>query len=111
MNFSEYENRASKTAIYPGKKSVIGIAYASLGLSGEAGEVAEKIKKCIRDEQGIMSDERRAALKKELGDCLWYLNAMAQELDLSLTEIAEANLEKLESRQERGTLQGSGDDR
>lgn len=87
------------------------IAYAALGLGGEAGEVLEKIKKLVRDDEGFMTPERQDALKKELGDILWYLAEVATQARLDLNDVAQANLDKLRSRQERGVLQGSGDDR
>ena len=87
------------------------MTYPALGLCGEAGEVAEKVKKTIRDDGGVLSDQRREALARELGDVLWYLSQLATEADLDLETIAEDNLEKLLSRQERGVLRGSGDDR
>ncbi len=87
------------------------MAYPALGLAGEAGEVAEHAKKAIRDDAGNVSDERRAAMSKELGDVLWYVAQLATELELSLEEIAAQNLEKLLSRQQRGVLSGDGDDR
>lgn len=87
------------------------LAYPALGLAGEAGEVAEHAKKAIRDDDGQISDERRAAMAKELGDVLWYVAQLASELKLDLDEIAQANLDKLLSRQQRGVLSGSGDDR
>ncbi len=73
--------------------------------------MAEHAKKAIRDDAGAITDERRAALGKELGDVLWYLAQLASELELDLDEIARTNLEKLLSRQRRGVLSGSGDDR
>ena len=87
------------------------MTYPALGLCGEAGEVAEKVKKTIRDDGGVLSDQRREALARELGDVLWYLSQLATEADLDLETIAEDNLEKLLSRQERGVLRGSGDNR
>lgn len=87
------------------------IAYPTLGLVNEAGEVAGKVKKIFRDRNGIISDADRLALKKELGDVLWYLTQICTELGLSLEEVAEANIEKLFSRLERGTIQGDGDER
>jgi len=109
MNFEEYQNLSKKTAIYPeiGKNFV----YPTLGLVGESGEVAEKIKKIFRDKDGIVDAEIRLMLKKELGDVLWYLSQLATELELSLDEVAVYNIEKLKSRHERGTLQGNGDNR
>lgn len=85
------------------------ITYPTLGLLNEAGELAGKVKKIFRDKGGKISPEDREALKYELGDVLWYLAQIATELELSLQEIAEANLEKLFSRQERGKIQGDGD--
>jgi NTP pyrophosphatase (non-canonical NTP hydrolase) len=73
--------------------------------------VAEHAKKAIRDDGGQVTDERRAAMSKELGDVLWYVSQIASELGLDLDEIASANLEKLLSRQRRGVLSGSGDER
>lgn len=109
MNFDEYQALAKTTAMYPkiGEKFV----YPVLGLVGEAGEVAEKIKKICRDKAGKISDEEREELKKELGDVLWYLSQLSGELGLSLSEVANKNVEKLKSRQNRGKLHGSGDNR
>jgi NTP pyrophosphatase (non-canonical NTP hydrolase) len=108
MDLSEYQRESRRTAEYPREAW---LAYPALGLAGEAGEVAEHAKKAIRDDDGKVSDERRAAMSKELGDVLWYVAQLASELDLSLDEIAKQNLEKLFSRQARGVLSGSGDDR
>ena len=87
------------------------IVYPTLGLTNEAGEVAGKIKKIFRDRNGQISEEDRQALKKELGDVLWYLTQICTELDLTLAEVAEANIVKLFSRLERGTIRGEGDER
>lgn len=108
MDLSEYQRESRRTAEYPREAW---LAYPALGLAGEAGEVAEHAKKAIRDDAGKVSDERRAAMSKELGDVLWYVAQLASELDISLDDIAKQNLEKLFSRQERGVLSGSGDDR
>ena len=109
MDFIEYQKKSRKTAIYPGAgKNYI---YPTLGLAGEAGEVAEKIKKAIRDDGGKISDETKDAVKKELGDVLWYVSQVAAELDLLLDDIAKSNIEKLSSRMKRGKLKGSGDNR
>lgn len=108
MDLSEYQRESRRTAEYPREAW---LAYPALGLAGEAGEVAEHAKKTIRDDAGKVSDERRAAMSKELGDVLWYVAQLASELDLSLNDIAKQNLEKLFSRQARGVLSGSGDDR
>jgi NTP pyrophosphatase (non-canonical NTP hydrolase) len=87
------------------------IVYPTLGLANEAGEVAGKIKKIFRDKGGVIGEAERAALKDELGDVLWYLAQLCTELELTLEEVAAANLEKLASRQQRGTLYGDGDTR
>lgn len=108
MNLSEYQRESRRTAEYPREAWLV---YPALGLAGEAGEVAEHAKKTIRDDGGKVSDERRAAMSKELGDVLWYVAQLATELGLDLDEIAGQNLEKLFSRQTRGVLSGSGDDR
>ena len=109
MNFTDYQTKSRVTAKYP----VIGhaVIYPTLGLVNEAGEVAGKIKKVFRDKSGEISPETREALKAELGDVLWYLAQVATELDLSLDEIAEANIAKLLDRQSRGKIQGDGDNR
>lgn len=109
MNFEEYQKKSRVTAKYPnaGKNYV----YPTLGLAGESGEVAEKIKKVIRDKSGVVDEETREMIKKELGDVLWYVSQIATELGLNLDDIAEHNIEKLYSRMERGKLSGSGDER
>ena len=108
MDLSEYQRQSRQTAEYPREAW---LAYPALGLAGEAGEVAEHAKKAIRDDAGKIGDERKAAMSKELGDVLWYVAQLATELGLDLDEIAGQNLEKLRSRQARGVLSGSGDDR
>jgi NTP pyrophosphatase (non-canonical NTP hydrolase) len=108
MQLSEYQRRSRRTAEYPRDAWLV---YPALGLAGEAGEVAEHAKKAIRDDGGTVSDERRAAMAKELGDVLWYVAQLASELGLELEDIASENLEKLSSRQRRGVLSGSGDER
>jgi NTP pyrophosphatase (non-canonical NTP hydrolase) len=108
MDVKEYQGIIAKTAVFPKE---IGLTYCALGLCGEAGEVAEKVKKLYRDAGGVITPEFVAAVKKELGDVLWYITATANELGLSLQEVMEANYEKLIKRRETGTLNGSGDDR
>lgn len=107
--FEEYQQLVVKTAIYPDRGS--NLIYPVLGLCGESGEVAEKVKKLLRDEGGEMTVEARDAIKKELGDVLWYVIAVANELGVTLEDVVQTNTEKLLGRRERGTLQGSGDDR
>lgn len=135
LSFDEYQKRTADTAIYPDAATVtirlrdlgfdhkqietimeatcanaLGVTYTGLGL-GEIGEIQGKIKKILRDDGGRVTMEKRAAVSKELGDTLWYISQMATELSLDLESIASENLAKLASRRERGTLQGSGDDR
>ena len=109
MNLNDYQTKSRKTAKYP----AIGhpVIYPTLGLVNEAGEVAGKIKKVFRDKEGQINAETREALKAELGDVLWYLAQVATELDLSLDDIAEANIAKLMDRLERGKIKGDGDNR
>lgn len=109
MNFNDYQKKSRKTAKYP----PIGhpVIYPALGLVNEAGEVAGKIKKVFRDKDGQINAETQSALKAELGDVLWYLAQVATELDLTLDEIAEYNIDKLYGRLERGTIKGDGDER
>ena len=109
LNFITYQEKSKKTAKYV----TIGhaIIYPTLGLVNEAGEVAGKVKKIFRDKGGEIGEQERQALKSELGDVLWYLAQTCTELGISLQDVAEANLEKLLSRLERGTIQGDGDER
>jgi len=105
MNFDEYQTTARTTRTASADE-----AYALLGLSGEVGEVHSLIAKQIRDHH-LTEDELRLNLKKELGDVLWFISAIADDFGLSLTEIAQANIEKLKKRKASGTIQGSGDNR
>ena len=99
MNFEDYQSEASQTALYPRRMS--NLEYPTLGLAGEAGEVANIVKKIQRDHDGIINDETRAKLKDELGDVLWYISACADELGMTLNEIAEFNVQKLAKRHNR----------
>jgi len=109
MELSDYQRRSRATALYPGLGE--SLADPALGLCGEAGEAAEVVKKTLRDEGGVLSEEQRDRLAHELGDVLWYLAQLATEAGLDLGAVATANLEKLASRATRGTLHGAGDDR
>ena len=109
MNLNDYQREARKTAAYPPIGH--GVIYPTLGLANEAGEVAGKIKKIFRDKAGVIGDAERGALQAELGDVLWYLAQVCTELDLSLDDVAQHNLDKLFSRQQRGMIQGDGDTR
>ncbi len=110
LSFNDYQERTADTAIYPGQGELTGLLYVGLGL-GEAGEIQGKMKKVLRDDSGVLSDEKRAAIAAELGDLMWYVAQTASELGVSLGDVAQANLDKLAGRKERGTLQGSGDSR
>ena len=109
MEMNSYQYAARKTATYPdvGRNPI----YPTLGLTGEAGEVADKIKKVIRDRGGVLDADTREAIKLELGDVLWYVAQLASELGYDLNEVADANLQKLSSRAARGRIGGSGDQR
>jgi len=120
LTLSEYQYQARKTAIYPEKRGQgmppptrvdLAIMYCALKLNGEAGELAEKVGKVIRDDESVLSQERRVALAHELGDVLWYVANLARELGYDLEAIGAMNLNKLASRKTREKLGGSGDDR
>ena len=108
MTFEEYQKEAHKTALYP---EAYRLVYPALGLAGEAGELANKVKKVLRDHGGRLSEEAREAILAELGDVLWYVAQVATDLGESIEAVAQANLAKLRSRKERGRLGGDGDDR
>ena len=109
MDFKTYQINARLTAQYPnlGKNYI----YPTLGLVGEAGEVAEKIKKVIRDKEGKFDEESKKGLKKELGDVLWYISNLCTEFNFKLEDVAIQNLDKLKLRAAKGKIAGSGDDR
>ncbi len=113
MDFNTYQVKARETAEYPDLGN--NFVYPVLGMVGEAGEVAEKIKKLMRDDgvftSSVVGDEAKLAIKKELGDVLWYVAQVAAELGIPLEDVATHNLEKLASRKARGHIQGSGDNR
>jgi NTP pyrophosphatase (non-canonical NTP hydrolase) len=109
LDFTDYQQEALSTAVYPGRGD--NLIYPTLGLTGEAGEVAEEIKKMLRDDGGDLTLERRARIIAELGDVLWYVTALADELGTSLAAVAAGNLEKLNRRRANGTIQGAGSDR
>ena len=108
MDFGEYQKEAEKFMIYPGDKK---ITYPILGLVSEAGEVADKYKKIIRDKNGQMIDEDRVEMLKEIGDVLWYLAAICTDIGMPLDHAALMNLQKLNSRLSRNVIKGSGDNR
>lgn len=137
-SLDEYQRIATKSAIYPGVKTMLGFSYCAHKLAGEAGELNEHFGKAMRDDNLFdahisfigfggpepqtevrhynltvrpLTEERRAYLIKEIGDCLWYLSALCNELGITLFQAAYTNLRKLASRTDRGKLQGGGDDR
>ena len=109
MTFDMYQGWARLTAIYPNLNN--NFIYPVLGLCGEAGEVAEKIKKIIRDDNEIISEDKKNEVAKEIGDVIWYAANLCSELGLRLDDVAELNIEKLKNRLEQNTLHGSGDNR
>jgi NTP pyrophosphatase (non-canonical NTP hydrolase) len=112
FSFTDYQLLTGATAKYPdvGTGSQLALAYCGLGL-WEAGEVGGKIKKVLRDDDGVLTDERRQDIEKEMGDVLWYMSQLANEMGSSLEQIALANIEKLADRRARGVIGGSGDNR
>lgn len=108
LQFSDYCKAAASTDRYPNECKPW--VYA-LGLTGEAGELADKIKKVYRDDSGVLNQEKREAIAKELGDVLWYVTRLGATLGFSLEEIAVRNMTKLADRAKRGKIGGSGDDR
>ena len=103
-----YQKVALTTAIYPREQAII---YPTLGLTGEAGEVANKVKKIIRDGSDSKDERLVSEIKSEIGDCLWYIAVLANDFNIKLSDIASANIEKLATRKSKGTIHGSGDNR
>lgn len=113
MDFDEYQKKAAKYDLAKATADLkaVGFIEKVLGLTGEAGETADKIKKILRDKDGAVSDEDRELIVKELGDTLWYIASIARYLGVSLSEVADVNINKLESRYKRNKLHGEGDKR
>ena len=111
ITFERYAEDAARTAIYPDAGQTGGLLYAVLGLVGEAGELANQAKKIMRDDDGTICPARAAKMRAELGDVLWYVAAVARELDVELQEVARYNLQKLERRAADGTIVGDGEHR
>jgi NTP pyrophosphatase (non-canonical NTP hydrolase) len=103
-----YQKVALTTAIYPREQAII---YPTLGLTGEAGEVANKVKKIIRDGTDKNNEDMVQEISAEIGDCLWYIAVLADDIGFKLSDIANSNLIKLENRKQKGTIHGSGDNR
>lgn len=108
MELNNYQKAALSTAIYPNDGN---ISYLALAICGEAGELADKVKKVLRDKQGQFYMPDLTAIAMELGDVLWYVANLAKVLGYDLSDIATLNLEKINGRVERGTLHGTGDNR
>tara|TARA_R110002167_G_scaffold45083_1_gene135563 strand:- start:31857 stop:32219 length:363 start_codon:yes stop_codon:yes gene_type:complete len=108
MTLNEYQEKAVATAIYGEGSKII---YPTLGLTGEAGEVADKVKKVLRDNEGVFTDEKKKEIAKEIGDVTWYIAALCRDLGFTLEEVCQWNIEKLESRKARNVISGSGDNR
>ncbi len=112
MEFDEYQKKSAASDTYEKCKiSEMGFIEKILGLPGEAGEVTDKIKKILRDKDGVMSAEDKEAVIKELGDVMWYVAAIARYIDVPLSEVAKKNIAKLQDRLKRGTVHGEGDNR
>mgnify|MGYP003420264108 CR=1 FL=1 len=116
MNNKEYQEKARTTAIYPGVGEVkngntSALSYLTLGLNGEAGEIAEKVKKLLRDKDSVIDENFKSLLIKEVGDCIWYCSNLCDELGYSISDAMQINIDKLYSRQKRDKIKGSGDER
>lgn len=108
MKLNDYQKSALTTAIYPNDGTV---SYLALAISGEAGELADKVKKVLRDKDGVFSDADKKALALELGDVMWYVANMSKVIGYQLSDIAQMNIDKIAGRVKRGTLHGAGDNR
>jgi NTP pyrophosphatase (non-canonical NTP hydrolase) len=111
LTLDEYQRRSFGTAIYPGQGTIDGLIYTTMGLIGEAGELANKLKKVLRDDGGVLTPETKHKLMMELGDVLWYVSATAKELEYKLETVGAFNIRHLEDRRSRGVTGGSGDAR
>lgn len=111
MTLDEYQKQALTTAHGSNIDALMQKTIWAMGVAGEAGEVVEKWKKIVAYKDGVISDEDKNELAKELGDVVWYIAVMADSLGLSLDDVMQRNVEKLKSRQERGVIRGAGDNR
>lgn len=107
MNVKEYEDFMSTSKVY----DCLPIVYPILGMNGEAGEAAEKVKKCLRDNNGVFSNQVKTDIMRELADVLWYIWATADDMGYTLEDVMEIGIEKVEKRQKTNTIHGSGDNR
>lgn len=111
MDFDEYQKLATRTATFDGKQLEHQLMYLTLGIAGESGEIAEKVKKIVRNDNGVVSPEKRDELKWELGDVLWYLSQLARILEIPFSRVAKENIEKLADRAKRHVIKSTGDSR
>lgn len=111
MLMNRYQEEAGKTAIYPNRGEIDGLLYCTLGLAGEAGEVANKVKKIMRDNNFVITEDIKKAIKEELGGCLWYISQTCHELGVFMGDVADDNLKILADRFRRNAIKGSGDER
>lgn len=110
MTLDEYQKEALVTAVFTDDEFK-DLAHWVFGITGEAGEIAEKFKKIVRDKEAIIGDTDRDEIIKEIGDVMWYLAVLAKQLDVSFDEVGKRNIAKLRDRQNRNKIQGSGDNR
>jgi len=112
LTFTKYQEFCRTTALYPeaGTGGQLALAYCGLGL-GESGEIQGKLKKILRDDQGVVTEEKKKLLLDEMGDLVYYVSALATELSIPLERVFERNVQKLSDRKARGVIQGSGDNR
>lgn len=111
MDFNEYQEKASVTATFTGKQEEHQLMYLALGVCGESGEIAEKIKKIIRNDEGVVSDEKRESIRSEIGDVLWYLSQLSRVLHIPFEDAAQDNIRKIMDRKARGVVKSTGDTR
>ncbi len=111
MEFNEYQEKASVTATFTGKQEEHQLMYLALGVCGEAGEIAEKVKKIIRNDEGVVSDEKRESIRSEIGDVLWYLSQLSRVLGIPFEDAAQDNIRKIMDRKARGVVKSTGDTR
>lgn len=113
MNFDDYQKKTKEydLGVSTGNYKEVAFIEKVLGLTGEAGEAADKVKKILRDKDGIISEDDKKEITKELGDVIWYVAAIARYLDVDFSEVAKMNIDKLESRKQRNLLHGAGDNR
>ncbi|NBV77292.1 hypothetical protein EBR66_03975 [bacterium] len=109
MDFREYQKNANKTAAFKNLQKEQALLYVTLGVAGEVGELVNKVKKIIRDDNGILTKEKAREIQYETGDVLWYISQIARLTGSSIEKVAEMNIQKLHARKKRGTIQGAGD--